>query len=192
MAPHPTPVMVENNRMARLRRELRNPSMTTVFLIVLAVISIPLLMLVPSWISTTRGSIQERRSAEDLRDAALLSSDVIIPSQITPWMLNQVSRMENAGTPLEWNYTLFTAGPCSTTNLNQLPAGKYSEAIRTSCGDLFQVQTDYADACTSAASCDLPPEAYTRLASIRTNLMDAFSDAGFVLPYNIEEQQASH
>jgi hypothetical protein len=182
--------MVENNRLARFRRELRNPSMTTVFLIVAAVISIPLIMLVPSWISTTRGSIQERRAAEDLRDAALLSSDVIIPSQITPWMLNQISRMENADTPFEWNYTLFTAGPCAPTNLSQLPPGKYSEAIRTSCGNLFRVQTDYADDCPTVDSCNLPPDAYTRLASIRTNLMDAFSDAGFVLPYNVEEQQA--
>ena len=162
--------------------------MTTVFLIVLAVISIPLILLVPSWISTTRGSIQDRRAADDLRDAALLSSDVIIPSQITPWMLNQISRMENADNPFEWGYTLFTAGPCATTNLRQLPPGKYADAIRTSCSELFQVQMDYADACPAVDSCNLPPEAHTRLASIRTNLLNAFSDAGFVLPYLIEEQ----
>lgn len=181
--------MVERHRLARLRRELRNPSMTTVFLIVLAVAAIPLIMLVPSWISTTKGSLQERRAAESLRDAGILSSSVIIPSQITPWMLNQISRMENADSPFDWNYTLFTAGPCATTNLNQLPPGPYADAIRASCVDLRQIQSDYSDDCPSVGSCNIPPQAYTRLANTRTALLQAFSDAGFVLPYEVEEQQ---
>jgi hypothetical protein len=181
--------MVENTKLARFRRELRNPSMATVLLIVLAVAAIPLILLVPSWVSTTKGSIKSRSDAESLRDASLLSSSVIVPSQITPWMLNQISRMEAADSPFDWNYTAFTAGPCAASNLGQLPPGQYSVAIRTSCTQLDLIQADYAGDCKTVAECAIPAEAYKRLASARSELLEAFSNAGFVLPYSDQEQQ---
>lgn len=164
--------------------------MMTVILVVVAIAAVPLGLLVPSWVETTQKSLQDRSDAEALRDASLLSSSVIVPSQITPWMLGQIQRMENATNPAEWNRTSFTEGPCNPGNLSQLPRGQYADAIAASCADMMAIQEEHASDCRSIQACNISSVAQGRLESVRANLLQAFSDAGFVLPYSKEEQPA--
>ncbi|MDA1297654.1 MAG: hypothetical protein O3B04_06590 [Chloroflexi bacterium] len=189
MAKHHVPPLIDHSKLARLRRELRNPSKLTVFLIIAAVLAVPLGLLVPSWISTTQQSFQDRNESDALRDSTILSSNVLVPSQIAPWMLNQITRLEEAKGPFDWNFASFTAGPCDPGNLVQLPPGQYSAAIANACSSLQQIQVEFADDCASVAACQLSDAAVERLAAVRTDLVDAFSDAGFVLPYSDEEEQ---
>ena len=173
----------------RFRRELRNPSMMTVFLIIVAVSAIPLALLVPSWVNTTRQSFQDRNAADSLRDAQILSSSVLVPSQIVPWMLDQIERMETADSPADWHYTSYVAGPCDSHNLSQLPAGRFADSIADTCRGLLEIQLDHGDECTAIQTCRFSPEAGTRLAAVKQSLLDVFADADFVLPYIQEEEQ---
>ena len=50
--------------------------MLTVILIVVVVTGIPLTILAPSWIETTRNSLEDRNAADALREAQLVSSSV--------------------------------------------------------------------------------------------------------------------
>ncbi len=172
----------------RLRRELRNPSMMTVFLIIVAVAAIPLALLVPSWVDTTRNSFEDRRAADRLRDSTILSASVLVPSQIAPWMIDQIERMEAADNPADWNFTSFVAGPCDRNNLTQLPPGKFAVAISNSCINLHEIQADHADECPSIQVCNLSDRAMNRLDGVRVSLLNTFADANLVLPYEQEEE----
>lgn len=162
--------------------------MMTVFLIIAAVLAVPLALLVPSWVETTRGSFQERRAADELRDATLISSSVSVPAQITPWMMDQIERMEDADSPDEWHLTSFTEGPCDANNLSQLPAGQFADVIASSCSNLKTIQTDHSAECPSAQACNFSVRSADRLNGVRTNLIDTFAEAGFVIPYVRDEE----
>ena len=178
----------DESRKARLRRELRNPSKLTVIIIVVATLGVPLAMLLPSWVSTFQDSLDRRQRGEEFRDRTLVSANVLVPSQIAPWMLNEIGRMEGADSPASWKATDFTKGPCDAVNLSQLPAGQYSDAVAATCADLHDIQTKYARNCISVATCAIPEVALTRLETAKDELLVAFSDAGFVLPYSNGEQ----
>ena len=184
----PVNLYPDESKMARLRRELRNPSMLTIGIIVVAILAIPAALLVPSWVQTTRDSLQRRADADAQREQIIVSASVLVPSQIVPWMLNEIEQMEGATNPSTWNEVDFTQGPCNATNLSQLPVGKYADAIATACADLNETQTEYARTCVSVATCAIPEEGLAELAAVRTGLVDAFSDAGFVLEYQDEEE----
>lgn len=188
MANPPVNASEHQTLLARFRRELRNPSMMTVFLIIAAVLVIPLALLVPSWVETTRGSFQDRRAADELRDSTMISSSVQVPAQIAPWVLDQIEHMEDAGGPLTWHLTSFTEGPCNATNLSQLPAGPFADAIATSCVSLNQIQIDHADECPSVAACNFSSSVAERLDGVRVALLDTFAEAGLVIPYKRDEE----
>lgn len=173
----------------RIRRELRNPAMTTVIVVFVAIVAVPLAILVPSWVSTTQESLEARRESDALRDATILSASALVPSQIVPWMLDQVERMETADSPADWGFTSFVAGPCLAENLSQLPAGPFSDAIARGCTDLHQLQVDHASECVSIQTCDFSSRSMERLAAVRTNLLSVFADADFVLPYVKDEEE---
>jgi hypothetical protein len=180
----------DESRKARLRRELRNPSRLTVIIIVAMTLGVPLAMLLPSWVSTFQESLERRQRGEEFRDRGLVSANVLVPSQIAPWMLNEIDRMEGADSPASWKATDFKKGPCDEANLSQLPAGQYSDAVAASCADLHDIQTEYARNCISVATCAIPEVALKQLETVRDELLVAFSDAGFVLPYSDEEQSS--
>lgn len=184
----PVNLYPDESRTARLRRELRNPSMLTVGIILGVIVLIPLAILGPSWVNTTRDSLESRAQSDSLREQGLLSSEVRVPSQIVPWMLNEIAGMENVTGPASWTKVDFTQGPCFENNLSQLPAGTYADAIATACVNLNDIQSQHVSDCTTVQTCAIPEVAFERLASVRTGLLDAFSDAGFVLPYQEEEQ----
>ncbi len=168
----------------RLRREFRNPSMVTVLVAIIALLAIPLSILVPKWVVITQESFGYRAAAGEQRETALLPASALVSSHMLPWIRNEIRRLESAETPEEWNFTPFTEGPCDSTNLSDLPAGKYADAIASTCEGLLQIQREFSSDCRIETSCDVSTAALERLSSTRKTLNDTFAGAGFVSDYN--------
>ncbi len=173
----------------RLRREIRNPSMLTVLIAIIAVLAIPTAILVPKWVSITQDSFEVRAAAGAQRESAIIGASALVSSHIVPWMLNEVQRLETAEDPAQWRLTSFTQGPCDSTNLSNLPVGTHSDAIARSCSELLQIQTDFSNDCVSATSCRVTDAALNRLSLVRHSLVDAFTGAGFVSDYQAYDER---
>lgn len=178
----------DTSKMARFRRELRNPSMMTIILIVVVVSVVIFGPFVPGWVSTTQGSFEAIAKTKDINESSMKSLGAIVPSQIAPWMSTQVNTMIAAEGPLDWQVVSFRQGPCDPENLVQLPDSKYSTAIATACNDIDDIQQLYSGKCFLASDCNVPDEAVTELKLAMDRVWEAFSDAGFVLPYEVTEQ----
>jgi hypothetical protein len=176
------------SRSARFRRELRNPSMLTIILIVIVAAAVIFGPFVPGWVSTTQESFEAIAKKKELNEAGMLSLGAIVPSQIAPWLNQQANTMINAEGPLDWQVVSFRAGPCFADNLSQLPASKYSTAIATACDELDDIQQLYSGSCFLASDCNVPEIAKEELRAAMAGVWTEFSDAGFVLPYEELEQ----
>ena len=176
------------SRSARLRRELRNPSMITIMIIFIVTLIVVLAPFVPRWVETTRVSFQAMEKQKELNQMGMSSISVIIPSQISPWLATQTNVMLNAEGPLDWQIVSFQRGPCDEDNLSQLPEGKYAEAIVSACYNLNDIQQRYSGSCFRAATCEIPDIAREEITNTMDMVWEAFSDAGFVLPYDELEQ----
>ena len=178
----------DTSKSARLRRELRNPSLLTIFLIVTVVCVVIFAPFAPGWISTTKESFADIAKKKEITEASMSSLTSIVPSQISPWLATQANTMINAEGPLDWKVVSFRRGPCSGGNLSQLPAGKYSDSIGTACVELDRIQQLYSGKCFRASDCNVPEVAKEEISAAIGNVWEAFSDAGFVLPYDVIEQ----
>jgi hypothetical protein len=178
------------SKKARLRRELRNPSILTVFLIVVFVCVVIFAPFAPNWVSTTQKSFADIAKTKEINKAGMSSITAIIPSQISPWLANQANTMINAEGPLDWKVVSFRTGPCNGDNLSQLPSGKYSDSIGTACVELDRIQQAYSGKCFRAADCNVPEVAKEEISAAIDEVWEAFSDAGFVLPYDLIEEGA--
>ncbi len=181
----------KTTRGARFRRELRNPSMLTVILLATVVLVIVLAPFAPKWISTTQDSFAAIAKQKEIQEASMSSIAAIIPSQISPWLAVQTNTMINAEGPLDWNVVSFRSGSCAPQNLSQLPAGKYSASIATACDTLDDIQLRYSRTCFLASNCNVPEVAKLEIRTAMDGVWEAFSDAGFVLPYDQLEQQVN-
>jgi hypothetical protein len=170
-------------------RELRNPSMITVFLIALFITAVVLAPFAPGWITTTRDGFDALARQKERNEENKSTLAASVPSQIAPWLAIQARTMTEATGPLEWNAVSFDDGPCDIANLSQLPAGKYSEAIVQTCGSFNDIQLRYSGSCFRASTCNIPDAAKTEIARAMDLVWIAFADAGFVLSYSQEEQQ---
>ena len=177
----------DSSKRARLRRELRNPSVLTILLIVIVVCVVLIGPFTPGWVSTTQKSLADIAKTKEINKASMSSISAVIPSQISPWLSNQANTMINAEGPLDWQVVSFRTGPCATENLTQLPAGKYSTSIATACDELDEIQQLYSGNCFLASNCHVPEEAKQKITAAMDSVWEAFSDAGFVLPYTEEE-----
>ncbi len=176
------------SRSARIRRELRNPSMLTIFLIVVVTSTIIFAPFVPGWVSTTQDSFKSLSKSKEIQEASMSSLGAIVPSQIAPWLSSKVNTMINAEGPLDWQVVSFRTGPCDSDNLSHLPESKYSTSIATACGELDDIQQLYSGDCFLASNCNVPDIAKEELTATMDAVWEAFSDAGFVLPYDEFEQ----
>jgi hypothetical protein len=172
------------SRKDRFRRELRNPSLITVVLIVTVTLVVVLGPFAPSWITTAQDSFAARAEQKALNEAAMSSFTAIIPSQITPWLDTNTNTMINAEGPLDWLVVSFRTGACHPDNLSQLPAGKYSTSIVVACDELDDIQQLYSGNCFLASSCNVPEIAKEEINASMDKVWEAFSDAGFVLAYD--------
>ncbi|MCI0804457.1 MAG: hypothetical protein J4N96_08420 [Chloroflexi bacterium] len=179
----------DSSRIARFKRELRNPSMVTVILIALAITTVVLAPFAPGWVSTAQHSFDAMAEQDALNEAGLSTIGAVVPSQIAPWLATQARTMTEAQGPLAWKVVSFRSGPCDAGNLSQLPAGKYSAAIAQACSSFNDIQERYSGNCFLASDCKVPEAAKTEIAQSMNKVWDAFSDAGFVLPYTEVEQQ---
>ena len=173
------------SRLARFRRELRNPSMWTIFIIVTVAAVVVFAPFAHGWVETARSSFKSVARQKEIQDKSMISLGAIVPSR----MGQQVNTMIRAEGPVEWRVVSFRAGPCDTGNLSQLPASKYSTSIATACNDLDSIQQRYSGSCFLASDCNVPEVAKNELKAAMGLVWEAFSDAGFVLPYDELEQQ---
>ncbi len=157
---------------ARLRRQLRNPSIPTFLILCIIAVSIPLAIISPGFYSGAKDGIVRIR-----QDPVMHFLKASTPSWINPYLHRQINTMKTAAEPIEWRGVSFQHGPCFADNLEQLPDGKYSDGIADACHDLHAIQTEYAASCANTGSCDIPPEAVARLNTVQQNLIDVFSDA---------------
>ena len=91
--------------------------------------------------------------------------------------------------PMAWKVDAFRSGPCDVGNPSQLPAGESAAAIAQACSSFNDIQERYSGNCFLASDCKVTEAAKTEIAQTMNNVWDAFSDAGFVLPYSNDEQQ---
>ena len=91
-----------SSRIARFKRELRNPSMVTVILIALAITTVVLAPFAPGWVSTAQHSFEAMSEQDALNEAGLSTIGAVVPSQIAPWLATQARTMTEAQGPLAW------------------------------------------------------------------------------------------
>ncbi len=167
----------------RLRRTLRNPSIPVTVWIIFIAIAVPAAIFGPGL---------ARRASENIREQRSLHSPPIIApiagAQINPWLRNNASRLMGATTPIEWSGVNFQSGPCFAENLSLLPKDKWSAAIIEGCHRLDGIQARYESSCVSADACTVPAEAKHELQAVIDYLVASYADAGYVLPYEVEEQ----
>lgn len=167
----------DSSRWARLRRELRNPSMLTVMVLIMSMLVIPMSFVLPQTITTAEDSFSDlyegRRRAED----SLISENLYVPSLIRPWLNGRVRIMQEAENLYEWTVTDFSEGGCNHNNLAQL-SGEYAFAISQACSDVDRIQREYTSDCTDI-SCDLRRSASLELQVAMQTLDDVFADAGY-------------
>ena len=161
-----------DGRFARLRRQLRNPSLPTFFIIALVALAIPVGIAFPGFYSGAKEGVWRIR-----QEPFVQFIEVATPSYVYPYLQRNIAQMKIAETQYEWRRISFKLGPCHETNLAQFPAGKYSDAIANACEDLHNIQLEFAGDCASDASCNIPPAAIARLDAVSVNLQDSFSDA---------------
>ena len=150
--------------------------------IIVLALAIPSAVFLPGIIDTAVTNVSERNERRRQREEQLLPEAIVLPVQVTPWLFTRIRIMQEADTPEEWFIASFDDGPCNPANLAQFPIGKYTTAIFRACSDLDRVQQKFASRCTRE-SCDMPEEAAVELDGTAIRLVDAFSDANFVLPY---------
>ena len=157
---------------ARLRRQIRNPSLLTFIIMAIVALLIPVAIVAPGFYSGAKEGIVRIR-----QDTFVQFLEVSTPSHVYPYLQRNIQLMKAAETQYEWRRISFKLGPCHESNLQQFPQGKYTDAIVNACNDLHNIQLDFADDCISDASCNIPPAAIARLDTVSLFLQESFSDA---------------
>ncbi len=161
-----------DGRFARLRRQIRNPSLLTFIIMTIVVLAIPIGIAFPGFYSGAKEGIVRIR-----QDPVVQFLEVATPSYVYPYLQRNIELMRNAESEFDWRRISFKLGPCNEANLSQFPEGKYTDGIGTACEELHQIQLDFAADCDSPTSCNIPPAAIARLDAVSANLQETFSDA---------------
>ena len=162
----------DDGRFARLRRQIRNPSLLTFVVMAMVILAIPVGIAFPGFYSGAREGIVRIR-----QDPAGQFLNVSVPSQVYPYLQRNIQLMKDAESEFEWRRISFKLGPCNEANLAQFPAGKYTDGIANACEDLHQIQLDFATDCDSPTNCNIPPAAIARLDAVSEALQETFSDS---------------
>jgi len=157
---------------ARLRRQIRNPSLLTFIIMAIVAAAIPLAIIGPGFYSGAKEGIVRIRQGTFVQFL-----EVATPSYVYPYLQRNIDQMKDAETEYEWRRISFKLGPCHQTNLSQFPAGKYTDGIASACNELHDIQIEFAGSCTSDISCNIPPAAIARLDAVSDSLRDTFADA---------------
>ncbi len=169
--------------LARLRRQIRNPSLLTFLIMTIVALSIPIAIVAPGFYSGAKEGIVRIR-----QDPFVQFIEVATPSHVYPYLQRNIQLMKEADTQYEWRRISYKLGPCHEANLTQFPEGKYTDGIAQACEDLHNIQIDFAADCTSDASCNIPPAAIARLDDVSNSLQETFSDAYSTRHFETTEQ----
>ncbi len=158
--------------LAKLRRQIRNPSLLTFFVMALVILAIPGAIFAPGFYSGAKENIVRIR-----QDPFVQFLEVATPSHVYPFLQRNIQLMKDAETQSEWRRTSFKLGPCHDGNLAQFPEGKYTLGIASACETLHNIQLEFAEDCISDTSCNIHATAIAKLDKVSTDLRDVFSDA---------------
>ena len=107
-----------DNWLAKLRRQVRNPSLLTFFIMAIVALSIPLAIVAPGFYSGAKEGIVRIR-----QDPFVQFLEVSTPSHVYPYLQRNIQLMKTADTQSEWRRISFKLGPCHEANLAQFPEG---------------------------------------------------------------------
>lgn len=158
--------------LSKLRRQIRNPSLLTFFIMAIVILAIPIAIVAPGFYSGAREGIVRIR-----QDTVVQFLEVATPSHVYPYLQRNVQLMKDADTQSKWRRISFKLGPCNEANLAQFPEGKYTAGIAQACNDLHNIQLEFADDCLSETDCNIPTAAIVRLNAVSVYLQETFSDA---------------
>ena len=164
----------DDSVVARFRRQLRNPSLLTFIVISLIVVTIPVLIVLPGFYSGARENLPYFTTEFSV---PLIELRIAVPSNVVPYLRQRMMIMRNADEPVEWGGVSFQDGPCKATNLDQLPVGRYADAVAEACRSIHVVQTEFSSYCDTPTSCAVPAEAVQRLDEIEDAMMQVFVGA---------------
>jgi hypothetical protein len=111
-----------------------------------------------------------------------------IETWIRPWMVQNANVMIDARGALDWRVQDFKFGPCSPSNLRQLPTRDLREVIDQSCRDLSRIQNAHGDECFTVSECNITEATKDEIRLVIANLDEVFSGLGLVIPYEVDEQ----
>lgn len=179
---------MKGGRLGSLFQRIRNPSTRTGVIMLILVILAGTAPFIPTWIQNAQEGLGAREEAQRQFEESLMSEELVIPSQVLPYLNRRVVQMSNADSPAIWNAITFESGPCSEPHFAQIPDSKYKTALQDGCADIQSTQQEYASHCTSEDNCNIPLEARNELLTAMEDMYAQFADSGLVLPYSYEEQ----
>tara|TARA_Y100000817_G_scaffold257492_1_gene211024 strand:- start:2658 stop:3197 length:540 start_codon:yes stop_codon:yes gene_type:complete len=162
----------------------RNPSNVQVLLLAIIIILIIYILFGNQIISTAKNNLETTLKNRNERE---FSGDIDVEAWQYSWIRTGIINMKNAQGPAQWRAINWEKGCFSRriTKWNEI----YQNTIQDSCEKLNIIQKDYDNYCLGInENCEIPVEALKELSEVMSNLENAFSNAGFVLPYNELEE----
>ncbi len=170
----------DNSLSARIRREMRNPSLRTIAIVVVTVIVVVSAPFVPTWVNSARTGIADVTEDHDLTKASTLPKNDLTDEQVALWMAEQGQTMIDATNPLGWKVVNFRFGPCSPENLGDMAQGPYATTVVQACASMADIHGRYQRDCFLASSCNVKDAAKDEIRVVIDVVLAAHSDAGYV------------
>ncbi|HIF72970.1 MAG TPA: hypothetical protein EYQ61_10505 [Dehalococcoidia bacterium] len=171
----------DNSILARLQREIRNPTKKTV----LALIIIFLLVISPfaaGWLNSTQKGFEQQFAEHDLSENFSAGVADLTDEEVAPWLVEQGNIMFNATTPLHWEVGNFYYGVCSEEGIAGLADATYRDGVRIGCQGLADIQGKYSRDCFIASTCVVKQSAKDELTAVFDGLWATHAEAGYVRP----------
>lgn len=170
----------DNSLLARMQREIRNPTKKTV-LILVVVILLAISPFAADWVTSTQDGIEETFAESDLTVDNAGVAD-LTDEEVVPWLVSQGETMYNATGPLEWKIGNFFYGVCSEDGISELANVSLRDGVSGACRSLGDIQGRYARDCFLAATCEVKQSAKDELTAVFDSLWATHAEAGYVRP----------
>ena len=175
---------MKNLLIKKLYKLKRNPSNVQVLLVTIIVFLIIYIIFGNHIIETAKNNLETTLKNRNERD---FSGDIDVEAWQYSWIRTGIINMKNAQGPAQWRAINWEKGCYSRriTKWNEI----YQNTIQESCKKLNIIQEEYDKYCLGInENCKSPDGAILELSKVMSNLENAFSNAGFVLPYNEHEE----
>ena len=162
----------------------RNPSNVQFLLLIIIVLLIIYILFGNQIINTAKNNLETTLKNRNERE---FSGDIDVEAWQYSWIRTGIINMKNAQGPAQWRAINWDKGCHSRriTKWNEI----YQNTIQESCKKLNVIQKEYDNYCLGVnENCQIPKIAFIELTEVMNNLEEAFSNAGFVSPYNELEE----